>query len=108
MSFDAQLAELTDRKAACNMLGDLPLAATEPFVASSARLNQLVAMNAAIDIMVPANHPAFIDDDDCTPPGVRIAGDAEFSYAIPAWRLFDRKNHFGSLDAVTSIRPVRA
>ena len=173
MSFDVQLAELTDRKAARNMLGDLPLAATEPFVASSARLNQLVAANAAIEIMVPANHPAFIDDDrprmsatwtgsmessfaipyvlktggrfvktplhhaelirlqplggqvtlegdsgcavvcwldddNCTLLGMLIAGDAEFSYAIPAWQLFDRKNYFGSLDAVTSIRPVRA
>ena len=173
MSFDVQLAELSDPQAAQGMLDDLPLAANEPFIASPARFHQLVAANAPIEIMVPANHPAFIDqvrprmsatftglmesgfaipydlktggqlvnthlhhtelirlqplggqmtlegdsgcavvcwldDNNCTLLGMFIAGDEEFSYAIPAWQLFNKKNYFGSLDGVTSIRPVRA
>ena len=173
MSFDVQLAELSDPQAARGMLDDLPLAANEPYIASAKRLHQLVAANAAIEIMVPANHPAFIDqvrprmsatftgpmesgfaipyvlktggrfvrtplhhtelirlqplggqmtlegdsgcavvcwldDNNCTLLGMFIAGDDEFSYAIPAWQLFNKKNYFGSLDGVTSIRPVRA
>ncbi len=173
ISFDVQLAELTDPHAARSMLGDLSLAVKEPFVKSPARLNQLVATNAPIEIMVPVNHAAFIggdrprmsasftgamgssfaipyvlktggrflraplhhaelirlqplggqatlegdsgcaivcwlDDDNCTLLGMLIAGNDDFSYAIPAWQLFNKSNYFGSLDGVTSFQPVRA
>ena len=50
----------------------------------------------------------WLDDNNCTLLGMFIAGDDDFSYAIPAWQLFNKKNYFGSLDGVTSIRPVRA
>ncbi len=173
LSMDVQLAELTDAGTAHAMLADLALDPDEPFVASDRRLHQLIAANLAMEIIVPANHPAFIGserprvfadvtgimesgfalpytlktggvftearlhhaelirlqpfggaatikgdsgcavvcwqgDGNCTLVGMLIAGDGAVSYAIPAWRLFNTKNYFGALDAVASLRPVRA
>lgn len=52
----------------------------------------------------------WLDNEKCCLLGMHIAGDATqgFSYAIPAWQLFDRRNYFGTLDGVSGFRPTRA
>lgn len=50
----------------------------------------------------------WLDDERCTLLGMLIAGDDESAYAIPAWRLFDPGNYFGTLDGAESLAPVRA
>lgn len=52
----------------------------------------------------------WLTDTTCCLLGMHIAGHEieGFSYAIPAWQLFDPRNYAGTLDGASRFRPVRA